>query len=842
MRLQVILSYYLWLFIFNHYCLSFDHESNVSIMKLMTYLLLLCSLTLCLHASAFSECVYDVARFGESDIPTDTIANQKFTGLYNFIYHSDVGTITLEVKKQDLEKEFLYVHALTTGLGSNDIGLDRGQLGDGVVVKWVKAGNKLLLTQPNLKYRAMTNNAAEKASVEQAFAQSVLYGFIIKSTENEVFKIDFTPFLLEDAHGVASRLKSRGEGTYKMDKSRSALWMDRTKAFPKNVEFEAMLTFKGDPKGRDIRSVAPDARSISVIQHHSFVALPDDGYEPRAFHPRSGSFYTSYYDYSSPIGTSLEKRWITRHRLEKENPDQPQSEAVAPIIYYLDPGTPEPVRSALLEGARWWDQAFESAGFKNAFQVKMLPEGADPMDLRYNMIQWVHRSTRGWSYGSSITDPRTGEILKGHVSLGSLRIRQDFMLAQGMIAESYKNNTADPQLLEMALARIRQLSAHEVGHTLGFAHNFTASTKDRASVMDYPHPRYAINGNKIDVSDAYATGIGAWDRLTVQYSYGQPAKNQSLKDYLDRIITKAQEKQLNFISDRDARASSGAHAIAHLWDDGDDVVKSLKHAMRVRKMAIDQFSTANMPDGHPLSALEDVFVPVYFSHRFQIEATSKLLGGMHYSYAMKGDPNFEYVSKKDQKKALEVLLETLDVENLTLPDRLLQLFPPRAYGYSRGRESFTSETGVAFDPVAAAVTSADFTLDFIMNPTRLKRIAQQQVYGNNMELDELMTQLTDQIFNNDSRSIYEDLITNRLKELYLTKLLTARYSARLHINVKTAVINQLQQIKTDLSTDSKNENLALLDLIKRAEEHPDKIKEILISKIPDGSPIGSCGM
>jgi hypothetical protein len=774
---------------------------------------------------------------------------QQFEGLFNFTYDDSKGILLLEVK--DLNKEFLYVHSLSTGLGSNDIGLDRGQLGGGVVVKWVKAGNKLLLVQPNQKYRAITENDEERKSVEQAFARSVLYGFEIKEdkkdgkdkrTEDGTYTIDLTPFLMEDAHGVAKRLKDRDQGTYKIEKSRSALWMENTNAFPKNVEFEALLTFAGEAKGSDVRSVAPDAESVSVIQHHSFVELPEAGFEPRAFHPRSGSFYTSYMDYSSPIGSPMEKRWITRHRLEKKNPEASTSEAVEPIIYYLDPGTPEPVRSALLEGVRWWNQAYESAGYTNAFQVKMLPEGADPMDLRYNVIQWVHRSTRGWSYGGSITDPRTGEIIKGHVSLGSLRIRQDYMLAQGMLNAPFANGQESPEMLKMALARIRQLGAHEVGHTLGFAHNYAASVNDRASVMDYPHPKYDLVNGKISLVDAYDKGIGEWDRLTVQYSYGNPPAGISEKAYLDSIINAAELQNLQFISDSDARAASGAHADAHLWDGGSSAVTELEHMLEVRQVAMQQFGLDNIPNGQPLSVLEDVFVPVYFSHRYQVEAASKLIGGMRYSYAIKGDPGFEYVSKKEQKEALETLLKTLEVEQLTIPQELLKLFPPRAYGYNRDRESFKSETGVAFDPVAAAVTSAEVTLDFMLNATRLNRMAQQGIYGKNLELNDMMEELTETIYDEKTSSDYEKMIQQRLKELYLNKLLIANNSSRLNVLVKSNVKEQITAIQRRLIGSKDYTDIVLNEMIKNAEEHPETIKEIPVQVIPDGSPIGSCGM
>jgi len=365
----------------------------------------------------------------------------NYNGYFNFYYEEAQDKIYLEV--ENLDHAFLYVSSLASGVGSHDIRLDRGQLGRERIVKFVKAGNKLLLIQPNQDYRAITDNDLEKKSVEQAFAKSVLFGLKIEEESRGKYIVDFTPFLMQDTHGVTNQLREQNEGNYSLDLSKGALCLERTQAFPKNVEFEAVLTFSGDPKGWNISSVTPTPSLVTVIQHHSFIELPDNNYKPREFDPRSGAISISYMDYATPIQEPIVKRYITRHRLEKLNPELPVSEAVEPIIYYLDPGTPEPVRSALLDGASWWNQAYEAIGFKDAFQVKMLPEDADPMDCRYNLIQWVHRSTRGWSYGASVIDPRTGEIIKGHVSLGSLRIRQDFLIARALLTkpfdESYDN-------------------------------------------------------------------------------------------------------------------------------------------------------------------------------------------------------------------------------------------------------------------------------------------------------------------------------------------------------------------------------------------------------------------
>ncbi|MGB0880110.1 MAG: DUF5117 domain-containing protein, partial [Polaribacter sp.] len=483
----------------------------------------------------------------------------NFDGFFKFYYDDNADKLFLQI--DTLDEEFLYVGSLSEGIGSNDIGLDRGQLGDGVVVKFKKAGNKILLIQPNQKYRAITTNKEEKQSVKEAFAKSVLHGFVIKETKNNSYLVDATDFFIRDAHGVSNRLSSRKQGNYSLDKSKSAFYIERTKAFLKNVEFDVMLTFKGKAKGYNIRSVAPNSSLVTVHQHHSFVKLPDDTYTPRKFDPRCGSYPMSYLDYATPVNQSITKRFVYRHRLEKKNPKAKISEAKEPIVYYLDRGTPEPVRSALLEGARWWNQAFTAIGYTNAFQVKMLPENADPLDVRYNMIQWVHRSTRGWSYGGSIADPRTGEIIKGHVSLGSLRIRQDFLIAQALQAPYKNNDSNDDFALQMALARIRQLSAHEVGHTLGFAHNFAASTNNRASVMDYPHPKFTIQDDKIDFSDAYSVGIGAWDKVTVAYSYQDFLGDE--EQGLQKILNDAFASGLRYISDADARPQGSAHAYAH---------------------------------------------------------------------------------------------------------------------------------------------------------------------------------------------------------------------------------------------------------------------------------------
>lgn len=694
-----------------------------------------CFAVLASPASAQKAPAAQPATASESppNLAAKTKGMEKRSGLLDFYVDRQKGKVWLALPPVSGPGgeigSYIYAESLQSGLGSNPVGFDRGQLGDTRVVTLRRVGGRLLIEQPNLRFRAVSENPLERKAVRESFASSVLWASEIAAEDPDGRAlVDLTPFLVRDAHEIAARMRLTGQGNWSLDPNRSVVDLEGCLAFPDNLEMEAVLTYQSAEPGALVRQVAPTPGAVTLVQHHSLVRLPEPGFPMRGADPRSGAIDFDFYDYAVPLDVAIEKRLAVRHRLEKVDPTAERSRVKKPIVYYVDSGAPEPVRSALIEGAGWWREAFEKAGFIDAYRVEVLPEGVHPLDVRYNVVQWVHRSTRGWSYGGGVTDPRTGEVLKGHVNLDSLRVRQDRLLFEGLAGTERTGTGAPDDPVVIALARIRQLSAHEVGHALGLAHNFAASTYGRASVMDYPAPLIGITPEgKLDFSQAYARGVGEWDVHAVRYLYhqfppGTPAAQQEA--WLDNLLREGISRGLLFITDQDARMAGGAHPRAHLWDNGKDPVEGLQHALKVRRIGLDQFGEHNLRQGRPLAFLHEVLVPVYLHHRYQLEAASKVVGGLDYTYAVRGDgqPPAQPVDAAWQRRALAAILETLDPAALDLPEPVIRAILPRPFNLERNPEMFNGSADPAFDALAAATTAADMAVQGLLHPDRATRL------------------------------------------------------------------------------------------------------------------------
>jgi hypothetical protein len=803
-----------------------------------------------------------------ANVPTisdRTAGMERIEGFFNLYWDASTGSLFWEIS--ELDQEFLYQISMGSGLGSNPIGIDRGQLRGTHILRAQRVGPRILLVEPNYQYVARSPNETEVQAVRDAFAPSVHWGFDVAAETDGRVLVDATQFFLRDARGVVDQIAARGQGNFSLDPSRSVIHMPAVASFPENTEVEAMLTFTSRDPGRLVNGVAASGNAITLRQHHSFIQLPGQGYETRIADPRVGVNGPTLYDYATPIDEDRTIRLAARHRLERTDPNADQSTAVEPILYYVDPGTPEPVRSALVDGAAWWNQAFEAAGYVDAFQVEVLPAGIDPQDIRYNMIHWTHRRTRGYSYGNTVTDPRTGEIIRGVVNLGSLRLRQDYLHAQGMVPPfptGISQQEQDPELgefadaptydylaqvapnsdaVEMALDRVRQLSAHEVGHTIGFPHNYMSSAYGRESVMDYPAPYADIDSNgDIDLSNAYVQRIGKYDELTVDWLYRDFPDDVDKVSALRAIADQGVSDGLIYMGHTNNNFIGAAHQYASVWDNGNNLVDHLKLELRIRNIGLQRFSTDVIRAGEPLSNLEYVLLPLYMHHRFQLRAAIQSLGGADYRYALKGDGQtpFTIIDGEEQRDALETVLSTLDVDFLALSDEIISMIPPPAFRHSEG-EVFEGYTEQIFDPLAAAEASAAFTVGEILHPQRMARLVLYGGMGDYPNLEEVIDRLIETTWNANPRvDEYHQRILHAVQRTVIDQMMQQAAMEGNAPDVRAILADRLEMMAQSLEAKddtSPHERLAVAD-IRRWQSRIDNTTPGPSLQLPAGDPIG----
>jgi len=731
----------------------------------------------------------------------------------------------------------IYTMRLRAGLGSNPVGLDRGWGTRGVIISFERYGDKLIIKQENLSYRANPDNPLEALAVDESFADSFLASLAVEAESDGRVLVDLTDFLNRDGLELVQHLKDSDQGSFSIATDRSFIDTKNSFAFPDNVEIDTFLTLSSKDPGYEVATTAASGSDATLIQHHSFVRLPDDGFEPRIADPRMGAMETVYVDYSAPLAAPIERRLALRHRLQKDA----SGKTIEPIVFYIDSGAPEPVRSALVEGAEWWKEAFAAAGYPDGYEVRLLPEDVHPLDVRYNVVQWVHRQTRGWSYGGGVVDPRTGAFINGHVNLGSLRVRQDRMIFEGLAGTEKTGSGADDDPIELALDRIRQLSAHEIGHSLGFAHNFAASSYGKGSVMDYPAPDVRVVDGKLDFSQTYGVGIGEWDKFAARLIYGDMSAEETKAAY-----EQASEDGLLYVADSDGRGIGTGHPHGAIWDNGEDPVKALIETMDVRQIAIDSFDETRIHDGQPLSDLNKVIVPIYLYHRYQTAAAGKYLGGMSFSYEVKGESaeGMQAVSPDDQRAALAAILKTVEPEALDLPNSVMKLLTPSLTSWTfidSDRELFKRTAYPAFDLVSASDTASDLTFDVLLNPQRAARMVElNRRDSRNLGFEEMLQSVTEQLMSVRPTGRQKE-ISEAVQRRYVFGLMDLMKNSGATPSVKTKVQKTLASLKGNYARRSGANADYLKSEISRFLDRPASEQSTAPkpARLPPGSPIGS---
>lgn len=604
-------------------------------------------------------------------------------GFIPFYWDAAKGRVLLEISVFD--QDVLYYVSAASGGGSVELPFDRGIL-DSQVIRFQRVGGRVLVVEQNTDYRAPDGDAAQAEGVADSFPTSLIASLPVQSDKGGKVIVDATSLFMRDAANVEGTLRRTNQGSYKFDSGRSSFYPKRMKAFPENTEIETIATFASDSPGALVRNVTPDARMLTMRIHHSFLKAPT-GYVPRLADPRIGVSTITFRDFSRPIDDNPSQEWVVRWRLEKQDPTAAMSPPKKPITVYFDPAIPTPIRTAMKSGLLWWNKAYEAAGFLNAIEAKDAPADMDPMDIRYTYVLWINRDERGFSSGGTYRDPRTGEIIGTKVRMDTHRIRTvanyfDAYLG-GLPNDGTGITVADPNLLtpgalatmppgqrDMVLLRQALLTAHELGHAQGFGHNFASSLNDRASVMEYPTPRVKVANGKLDLSESFQKSIGAYDTMMVRFSYTPFAASQE-KAGLDAIIRDMRAKGLIYVPQTDPRWT--------WYDDRATPTEDLREKLAARRIMLDGYGTDMLKPGEPVGAIRNIRLwMAYLHHRYAIESGQKYVGGLFQNIVVKGEtlPPTEFIPGKLQRDVLGLLMESVEPENLALPEKLLVQLTP----------------------------------------------------------------------------------------------------------------------------------------------------------------------
>jgi hypothetical protein len=682
--------------------------------------------------------IYGVGSIQAQQAPAATIAErtvglQRTDGFVPFYWDVARGRVLLEIPAFD--EDILYYVSAASGGGSVEMSFDRGIM-DSSVIHFQRSGPRVLVVEQNLRFRAPGGEAPLVENVRDSFPSSVIAGLPIEADQGGRVLVDATSLFMRDAANVVGGMRRSNQGAFRLDTGRSGFYPARMKAFPDNTEIETIMTFAADQPGALVANVTPDPQSFTMRIHHSFLRAPT-GYTPRRADPRIGVSSLAFRDYSKPFNESTEVEWVTRWRLEKQNPGAALSEPKKPIVFYLDPAIPEPIRTAMREGAQWWNKSFEAAGYRNAVRVLDPTPDMDPMDIRHAWILWINRDERGFSSGGTFRDPRTGEILGSKTRMDSHRIRtignyfesytpttgggdgagneecgMVLHVPEDVLALAAQPGTNMPAAQrDMVLLRQSLLTAHELGHVMGFGHNFASSINDRASVMEYPTPRVKVVNGRLDLSDSFERSTGLYDDLMARYAYTEfPADKE--RQGLDAIIAEMRAKNILFVPSTDPR---------WVWyDDRATPTEYLRETAAARRIMLSQYGPSILQAGEPIGALRDMRLwMTYLHHRWAIESGVGYVGGMYHNIVLKGEtlPPTEIVPATLQREVLGLLMETIEPANLAIPETLLtQLTPAPGANLEDMAEDY------AFDHLRAARILSAMVLEPLLTPERAARL------------------------------------------------------------------------------------------------------------------------